>query len=288
MHNAFGVIAPADTEGREVDDVFGRRPKRWDSPGAGSIDILGHAGVVGEEHQRFERAADAVAFGRLADLRDLLDQHPSLVRARSGRPHRATLLHYCGANGTEDPRQRTPANAPAVAELLLARGADPDAECQIYGAADTTLVLVLTSVFPRDAGLDGELVRVLSAGGARIDGGPGDRPIVTAISFGRPRSAAALVAAGVRVDDLFIAAGIGRTDVLAALLDAGADPDARFAHNLTALHAAAATGHPAAVELMLDRGASPTLPEERWAATPAGIAAYNGHPDLAALLRGRA
>ena len=241
--------------------------------------ILGHAGAVDEEHQQFERAADAVAFGRLADLRDLLDHHPWLVRARSSRPHRATLLHYCGANGTEDPRQRTPPNAPAVAELLLARGADPDAECQIYGAADTTLVLVLTSVFPRDAGVDGELVRVLSAGGARIEGGRGDRPIVTAISFGRPRSAAALVAAGVGVDDLFVAAGVGRIDVLAALLDTGADPDARFAHNLTALHAAAATGHRAAVELMLDRGASAILREERWAATPA---------DIAALLTGRA
>lgn len=249
--------------------------------------ILRHAEAVDEEHQRFEQAADAVAFGQLADLQDLLDRYPSLVGARSPRPHRATLLHYCGANGTEDPRQRTPPNAPAIAELLLARGADPDAECQIYGAADTTLMLVLTSVFPRDAGLDGELVRVLSAGGARIDGGPGDRPIVTAISFGRPRSAAALVTAGVRVDDLFIAAGVGRTDVLTALLDAGADPDTRFAHNLTALHAAAATGHRAAAELMLDRGASAALREERWAATPASIAAFNGHPELAALLKGR-
>lgn len=249
--------------------------------------ILGNTGAVGAEHQQFERAADAVAFGQVADLRDLLDQHPWLVWARSSRPHRATLLHYCGANGTEDPRQRTPPNAPAVAELLLARGAEPDAECQIYGAADTTLVLVLTSMFPRDAGLDGELVQVLAAGGARIDDGPGDRPIVTAISFGRPRSAAALVAAGVGVDDLFVAAGVGRTDVLAALLDAGADPDTRFAHNLTALHAAA-TGHRAAVELMLDRGASATLREERWAATPASIAAYNGHLDVAARLESRA
>lgn len=68
--------------------------------------------------------------------------HPALVRARSSRPHRATLLHCSGANGTEDPRQRTPPNAPAVAELLLARGADPDAESRIYGAADTTLTLM--------------------------------------------------------------------------------------------------------------------------------------------------
>jgi ankyrin repeat protein len=241
--------------------------------------------VVTDEHELFERAADAVAFGRLADLRELLDRRPALVRDRSARPHRATLLHYCGANGTEDPRQRTPPNAPAVAELLLSRGADPDAGARFYGTADTTLVLVLTSVFPRDAGLDGELVRVLAAGGARIDAGPGDRPIVTAISHGRPRSAAALVAAGVAVDDLFVAAGVGRTDVLAALLTAGARPDTRFAHGLTALHAAAATGHRAAAELLLEHGAPLDVLEERWAASPAGIAEYNGHAGLAALLR---
>jgi ankyrin repeat protein len=240
--------------------------------------------MVGE-YEVFERAADAVVFGRCDDLRGLLDRFPDLVGARSFRPHRATLLHYCGANGTEAPRQRTPPNAPEVAELLLARGADPDAECRIYGVADTTLTLVLTSVFPRDAGVDGELVRVLAAGGARIDGGPGDRPIVTAVSHGRPRSAEALVAAGVAVDDLFVAAGVGRIDVLAELLGAGADPDTRFAHGLTALHAAAATGRRAAVELMLRHGASVTVREERWDASPAGIAAYNGHADLAALLR---
>jgi len=50
-----------------------------------------------------------------------------LIRARSLREHRCTLLHYAAANGVEAERQRTPPNAPAVAQLLLARGADPDA-----------------------------------------------------------------------------------------------------------------------------------------------------------------
>jgi ankyrin repeat protein len=243
---------------------------------------------VDAEHELFEQAADAVAFGRPDELRDLLDAHPSLVRARSPRPHRATLLHYCAANGTEAPRQRTPAEAPAVAALLLERGADPDAECRLYDTGDTTtLHLVLTSVFPRDAGLDGRLVRVLAAGGARIDGGPGDPPIVTAIAHGRPRSAEALADAGVPVDDLLRAAGTGRTDVLGALLAAGADPDTRFAHGWTALHAAASTGRRPVAELLLARGASTHVREERWAAGPADLAAYNGHPDLAALLTGR-
>jgi len=81
----------------------------------------------------FERAADAVVFGDLETLRSLLDQEPALVHARSARRHRATLLHYCAANGTEDPRQRTPDNAPAIARFLLERGADPTAECPMYG-----------------------------------------------------------------------------------------------------------------------------------------------------------
>ena len=86
-------------------------------------DELRRGGAIEREdpQQLFERAADAVAFGDLEALREMLDDEPALAHARSPRPHRATLLHYCGANGTEDPRQRTPENAPAVAQLLLDR-----------------------------------------------------------------------------------------------------------------------------------------------------------------------
>src|SRR6185369_12391779 len=58
----------------------------------------------------FERGADAVVAGDVDTLRDLLDETPDLARARSPRPHRATLLIYCGANGVEGERQRTPPN----------------------------------------------------------------------------------------------------------------------------------------------------------------------------------
>jgi hypothetical protein len=46
-------------------------------------------------------------------------------------------------------RQRTPANAPAIAQLLLERGADPNASCRLYGGGSTTLGLLLTSIHPR-------------------------------------------------------------------------------------------------------------------------------------------
>jgi hypothetical protein len=41
----------------------------------------------------------------LEGLRALLDREPVLVRARSPREHRCTLLHYSGANGVEQFRQ---------------------------------------------------------------------------------------------------------------------------------------------------------------------------------------
>jgi hypothetical protein len=74
----------------------GRRGGGGQSPTANDLTIygiLGHAGAVDEEHQPFERAADAVAFGQLADLQDLLDhQPPAGIAAYNGHPDLAALL----------------------------------------------------------------------------------------------------------------------------------------------------------------------------------------------------
>src|SRR5439155_13794899 len=56
----------------------------------------------------FEAAVDAVVSGNTAVLEKLLLEHPELVRMRSTREHRSTLLHYVSANGVEDFRQKTP------------------------------------------------------------------------------------------------------------------------------------------------------------------------------------
>jgi ankyrin repeat protein len=231
----------------------------------------------------FERAADAVVSGNLDELRALLDREPSLARARSPRPHRATLLHYCSANGVEGERQRTPPNAPAIAQLLLERGAEVDALGR-HGVADTTLYLTMTSAGPLKAGLDGELVRVLAAAGARIDWGDEDGPMIWAIDAGLPRSALALAGAGLRLDNALFAAAANRVDRLHELLDQGADVDARYWAGYTALHAAAVMGHGEAVALLLARGANPRLREHKYGDTAADKARWQGHHALAALL----
>ncbi|MGI8618939.1 MAG: hypothetical protein ACR2L6_07590 [Gemmatimonadaceae bacterium] len=81
---------------------------------------------------RFEQAVDAVVAGDVPALRAMLQDSPGLVQARSTRRHQATLLHYVGANGVEDARQKTPPNAVEVAKLLLDAGAEVDPSIADY------------------------------------------------------------------------------------------------------------------------------------------------------------
>jgi ankyrin repeat protein len=150
----------------------------------------------------------------------------------------------------------------------------------MYRGPDTTMGLLLTSAIPRAAKLDGELVRVLARGGAHLTRGD----LAGAILYDMPLSVAAFLEAGVPVDDLLLAAGANQLDRLRELLDAGADPNARFAEGITALHGAAAMGHLDAIRLLLDRGADPTLRDHRWDGAPAGWAKHFEHPDAVALL----
>ena len=80
---------------------------------------------------QFEAAAHAIVTGDVATLKRLLGENPQLIRARSTREHRATLLHYVSANSVEGYRQKTPKNVVKVAEILLQAGAEVDAEAQV-------------------------------------------------------------------------------------------------------------------------------------------------------------
>lgn len=248
---------------------------------------LRRAGAIEREDPDllFESAADAVAQGDLEKLRTLLDEEPALVYARSPRPHRATLLLYCGANGTERERQRTPDNAPDIMRLLLSYGAEVDAVSRLYGGGCTTLLLLLTSHFPKEAGLTGEMVRVLADAGANLYIGGDYAAVTSAIDCGQRLGALALAEAGVPIDNLLFAAAVGRIDVLETLLSQGTDINTRyFRAGNTALHAAAALGQEKAVAFLLAHGADPRLRNTNYDSTPAGLARYFGSVEIAELM----
>jgi hypothetical protein len=170
----------------------------------------------------FESAADAIISGDLTTLKLLLREQPQLVRERSTRVHRATLLHYISANGVEDFRQKTPENAVKVAETLLNAGATVDALAETYGggSAQTTLCLLVSSVHPAKAGVQAALVETLADFGAAVNGLENDGlPLMTALAFWYIEAAEALIRRGARVDNIVVAAALGQLEKVKSFIN---------------------------------------------------------------------
>jgi hypothetical protein len=224
-------------------------------------------------------------------LRALLDREPRLIHARSLHDHRATLLHYVAANGTE--RQVCPPNAPDVARLLLARGADPDALAMTYGGgpAQTPLYLAATSTIPEAAGVMTPLLEALIAGGARIE--HEDRE---ALHSSLPGALPVLLAAGAALD-LWIAAALGRLADVRRFVrgDGTLAPGAKLGSEATtpdpvivdrALLAACDAGHPEIVEVLAAAGARLDARDVQ-GMTGLHLAAWNDHAEVARSLVAR-
>jgi ankyrin repeat protein len=242
------------------------------------VEELQHAGSL---DSRFEQAADAIVFGDIATLRQLLDETPELIRQRSSREHRSTLLHYVSANGVEDFRQRTPPNIVEITRLLLDAGADVNAESDTYRGHSMTLGLAATSVHPEAAGVQIELMELLLERGAIIERIPGE-VVRACLANGRPLAARFLAAHGAYLD-FENAAGVGDLDrvkalaaktseqelgkgfvwacaygyneVVELLLDFGVDPSVGAGVDMTGLHLAAHEGHLDTVKLLLAHNA---------------------------------
>jgi len=146
----------------------------------------------------FEAAADAIVTGDIDALELLLRNDPALVKARSTREHRSTLLHCCSGNGVEDYRQKTPPNIVAMARLLLDAGAEVNAESDAYGGGSTTLMLTATSAHPERAGVQILLLELLLERGAAIDGR--ESTVTTCLRNGRGAAAEFLASKGARLD----------------------------------------------------------------------------------------
>jgi len=258
---------------------------------------------------KFETAADAIVNGDLITLKELIGESPALVRARSTREHRSTLLHYVSANGVEDFRQKTPKNIIEITKLLLTAGADVNAESEAYGGRSTTLGLTATSWHPEHAGVQLLLMDVLIDHGAIIDGPDGGSAVNGCLHNGRGEAAEFFASRGARLD-LEGAAGVGRLDVVKSffsdegglkssvtqqkmkdafawacefgrtsvvdfLLQRGMNVDAKLKHDgQTGLHWAAYHGHLDTSRLLLQRGATVDAKDENYSGTPLDWALY--------------
>ena len=247
------------------------------------------ASSPGSPVSSFEAAAVAILSGDTSGLHSLVRLNPSLVRHRSMRRHHSMLLHYVAANGLEF-RDHYPDNMVEILEVLLAAGAEVNAQAAMYGGSDSTLGLVATSIHPARAGVMKALIDRLLAAGAIIDApdarGKRQLAVNACLANGRPEAASYLARLGAHLD-LEGAAGVGRLDVVEAFFDAAGrlkGPQTR-AQLGAALNWASEYGHKAVVEYLLDRGADPGEPVNGMNALH--MAVLGAHLDTIRLLMAR-
>jgi ankyrin repeat protein len=156
-----------------------------------------HIADLADSAEPFRRAFKAIQARDLTALRTLLDRYPGLVGARGTNGNDLLGL------GTDDR---------AIVRELLARGADPSS------ANDRGW----TPLHQAGYGNDSELARLMLEAGARTDTyghGEGGTPLAAALFWGHREVAELLAEHGVVPHNLRVAAGLGRIDLIRALVN---------------------------------------------------------------------
>jgi hypothetical protein len=260
------------------------------------------------DDENFREAVAAIDAGDVARLKTLLRDHPELATMHTNDPGtfagpyfaRPALIWFIAENPIRN--GKLPANICEVAEAIIDAGAKRE-------DIEYALGLVTSGCVPRQSGLQIPLIRTLVRRGANLDGALSAavqeherEAIDELLRLGAKPDLAAAAGLG-RIDALrehlrqgpsdpqkvrravYNACSAGRTDSMQILLDHGLDVNLRLSSGDTGLHHAAWGGHGALVELLLARGADPTIRDSRFEATAAQWARHNGKTDVADLLQ---
>jgi len=151
-------------------------------------------------HPDVPAAWAAVTAGDLSTVRKLLDRRPSLISVRNDRH---TLLHHAAAR-----------NQPEIVRFLLDRGAEIDALNRHPDNDDPERIWTPVH-FGASMGAM-EAVRVLLDAGARTDigGATGETALAAALFYGHAEIGGLLATHQLLPDNLRIAAGLGRIDLM--------------------------------------------------------------------------
>jgi ankyrin repeat protein len=252
---------------------------------------------------------DAAKNGDVSALTALLDQHPEKLSVRD-QPYEHTLLHLAAFAG----------HLPAV-DLLLARGLDvnvrekgdntypmhwaaaaghldvvrrlADKGGDVVGHGDDHELEVIGWATAWDGGDDEAhraVAEFLVSRGAR-------HHIFSAIALNSAKEIRRIVAADptalskrmsrneIHQRPLHFAARMNRLEMVALLLELGADPKGTDGSGATPLHYAAGHGHADVVRLLLSAGADPTLHDGEHDSDAIGWAEFFHRPDIVEILR---
>jgi hypothetical protein len=220
---------------------------------------------------------EAVRSGDVAEVAARLQADPSLIEGRGAAGE--TLLHL--AAETDDV---------AMAEALLQRGVDTAAEASWGQTAfewaanlgSASVAALLRRWGPTreslwTAAALGEVEEVRAALG-RSDPG---RPVRADADLSGWPEQTAFRRGDALSDACYIASRNGHPAVVELLLERGADPNVRGYFGAPALHWAAMGGHARVVELLLSSGAERSVRDPRFDSDAAGWAREGGHRELA-------
>jgi len=204
---------------------------------------------------------DAIKGGRVDEVRQLVEQNPSLKQARDASGASAILVAAYNMK-------------PDVVNALLELGAPVDLfEAAVLGKVD-------------------RIQEILKTSPARVSeyAPDGFTPVALAAFFGQPAAVTALIAAGadvnaaaknpLKVAALHAAVAGGKLEIVKAILEAGADPNAHQQAGFRAIHEAGTKGNRALAELLLAHGADPSLPNDQGQSAIA-LAREKGHGEFA-------